>query len=370
MTSNLLILAHSGRMLAASARRAGYVPLVVDRFADLDTRRLAGDCIRVADFRPRAVLAAALNLIGRHQPLGWVYGAGVDAMPDLVQRLSSLCPLFGNDAAVVRRCVDPRQFFALLDRLGIPYPPTRWEPPTTSGWLYKEGGCGGMGVRMWRGGRQPGSGYFQRRMPGPVFTLAFLADGERLCWHGFNTLYHRPYNDCLPFLFAGAVNRGRMPRRLAEQAVAMARKLVGTLGLRGMHGLDFMLDGQGPVVLELNPRPGAALALWDTAWPVGGLGAHVAACRGGPALPARPVTVTGMRIVYAARSCRVDRSWRWPRWCRDLPGPGAWIGQGAPICTIFASGATVRQVEESLRRRLGWLERQFQNHCRTEVETE
>lgn len=370
MRGNLLILAHSGRMLAASARRAGYVPLVVDRFADIDTRRLAGVCIRVANFQPGNLLAAALGLIERYRPAGWLYGAGVDSMPGLVQALALRCPLYGNGAAVLRQCIDPRLFFPLLDRLGIAYPSIRWIPPAESGWLHKCGGSGGMGVHLWTGGDWRGEGYFQKRLPGKAYTLAFLADGSHLLWHGFNTLHHKSYNAHLPFLFAGAINRSRLPRRLADQVVATAQDLVRALGLRGWHGLDFLIGDQEPVVLELNPRPGAALALWDSAWPGGGVGAHIDACRGRRPPLARCVPVKGMRIAYASGNCKVAPSWRWPGWCTDLLGPGAGIAKGEPLCTIFATGTTVKQVESLLRWRLQWLRWQFQDKSGIEVETE
>ncbi len=369
MRPGLLILAQSGRMLAASARRAGYVPLVVDRFGDRDTRRLARVCIPVADFRPETVAAAALDLIERFRPAGWLYGAGVDAMSDLVRDLALRCPLYGNDAAVLRRCLDPRRFFPLLDRLEIPHPPIRWTPPMEPGWLHKCGGCGGLGVRWWFGGDWNGKGYFQKWMAGDAFTLAFLADGSRLSWHGFNTLYHTSYNAHLPFLFAGAVNRARLSRCLADRVVAAARRLVQVLGLRGLHGLDFVIADDEAFVLELNPRPGAALALWDSAWREGGLGAHIRACRGRCPPSARYVPVTGMRIVYAPSDGEPACSWRWPRWCADLPAPGVSIARGEPLCTVFASGATVAQVEARLMQRLRRLERQFQDQCKIEVET-
>lgn len=40
----VLIAGFSGRALAASARRAGYLPLVADAFGDTDTRELATAC--------------------------------------------------------------------------------------------------------------------------------------------------------------------------------------------------------------------------------------------------------------------------------------------------------------------------------------
>ncbi len=370
MRPALLILAQSGRMLAASARRAEYVPLVVDRFGDRDTRRLTPVCIPVADFRAETLANAALKLIERHCPVGWLYGAGVDAMPDLVRTLASRCPLYGNQEAVLRQCLDPERFFPLLDRLGIAYPPIRRTPPGEPGWLLKRGGCGGMGVRWWCGGDWDGEGYFQKWVPGGAFTLAFLADGTGLSWHGFNTLCHTSYNAHLPFVFAGAINRARLPRRVADRAVAAARRLVRALRLCGFHGLDFVIADGEALVLELNPRPGATLALWDSAWREGGVGAHIRACRGGCPPPARRVAVRGMRIVYAPGDGRVARSWRWPPWCADIPAPGAVVARGDPLCTVYAAGTTVAQVEDRLMRRVRRLERRFLDQCNIEVEAE
>src|SRR4026208_811968 len=44
---SLLIVAISGRQLAASARRAGLTPLVADFFADADTQELAHACYKL-----------------------------------------------------------------------------------------------------------------------------------------------------------------------------------------------------------------------------------------------------------------------------------------------------------------------------------
>src|SRR5258708_5812145 len=81
--ASLLIVAISGRALAAAARRAGLVPLVVDYFADADTLRLAHDCIKLDGELRRgfawAPLSAALDALADTAPsplLGLVYGAG------------------------------------------------------------------------------------------------------------------------------------------------------------------------------------------------------------------------------------------------------------------------------------------------------
>ena len=49
--ASLLIVAVSGRALAASARRAGFVPLVADFFADTDTRQIAHCYCKLDDLK-------------------------------------------------------------------------------------------------------------------------------------------------------------------------------------------------------------------------------------------------------------------------------------------------------------------------------
>ena len=65
--SSVLIAALTGRALAASARRAGFEPLVVDAFGDEDARASAGGFTHLGEvtrtgFRARPLLAAMTRL--------------------------------------------------------------------------------------------------------------------------------------------------------------------------------------------------------------------------------------------------------------------------------------------------------------------
>ncbi len=362
----LLIVARCGRLLAQAAWRAGYRPLVVDAFGDLDTRALALEVQVVEDFQEASLRAAGQALIGRYAPAGWVYGPGVERFPELIATLSRHCPLYGNHAEVVRACGDPARFFRRLQDLGIPFPPVRWTPPRQGDWLLKFPGSGGEGVYRWPGPGRWRGGYFQCRVPGPVHCLAFVAGDGEILWYGFNTLWHRPYNDGRPYGFRGLVNRARLRRAAALEALAYARRLARALELRGWHGLDFVLDGDGcPLVLELNARPGAALAVWGDAWRAGGLAPQLAVCRGLPPPPWRLPPAAGWEILFAPRRLRIG-AFAWPGWCADRPPPGTVIPAGAPLCSIGARGRSPRAVVARLAHRRRWLERQL--NPTTEVE--
>ncbi|GAB6067785.1 ATP-grasp domain-containing protein [Methylothermus subterraneus] len=362
MERPFLLVAHSARMLAQSLARAGWPAVALDRFADLDTRSACRAWYRVPErdgrFDPQALEEKLSLALAECRPQAWVYGSGMEALPELIAKFSERCPLFGNGAQVVRICTDPRAFFPWLDRLGIPYPEVSWTAPAAaSGWLVKRGGEGGRGVSVYRG--ENGDGYYQRRLAGAVYTLAFLAGMGQVWWHGFNTLYQADYNTRFPFLFAGAINRADLSREVAGQVIGYARRLSRALDLRGLHGLDFMLDNGVPKVLELNPRPGAALGIWDTAWPEGLLAAQVRVCRGEPVAGFLPVPVKGFKIVFAPQAVQIPAAWRWPSWCADRTPPETMVPAGAPVCSVNASGRTVAEVEAQLAAREAWVIKQL-----------
>ena len=72
-----------------------------------------------------------------------------------------------------------------------------------------------------------------------------------------------------------------------------AEAVCAALGLVGLVAFDFLLVGDAPILIEVNPRPGATLDVFDDA---GGalFRAHVDACGGKiAALPAPPRRARG-----------------------------------------------------------------------------
>src|SRR5262249_51848364 len=149
----VLIAAISGRALAASARRGGYVPLVADFFGDEDTRALAARHVRLDTNIARGMVADELldaleTLAAAQRPAGTVCGTGFEDRPELLARVSERWGLLGNGAEIVARIKDPLAFAALCHECGIPHPHTSLRPPADPrGWLGKRrGGAGGTHV--------------------------------------------------------------------------------------------------------------------------------------------------------------------------------------------------------------------------------
>jgi len=358
-TETVLIAALSGRTLAASARRAGFAPLVVDAFADLDTCQGASGVRRLAQatrlgFRARPLLAAldALAQQARSAPIGLVLGSGFEDTPKLVATLTRRFPLLGNDALTIARTKDPGFFFPLLDRLGIAHPQTRIDPPPDpEHWLSKRvGGSGGAHVVACQLAKSSRRRYFQRRMHGlPVSVLAVARqDAVRIA--GFSRQWTAGSGP-RPYRYGGAVGPVGLGAAIEEHVRTTVEAVCGALRLVGLVSFDFLLADGVSYLLEVNPRPGATLDIFDDA--AGGLFcAHVAACQDREFAIAQAQSIRAAGVLYADRGPLGIGALAWPLWTSDRPGPGTRISYSRPIATVFATGETATTAEYNCRRRL------------------
>src|SRR5262249_49877816 len=175
----VLIAAISGRALAASARRAGYVPLVADFFGDEDTLALAQAHVRLDTSIARGMVADELmdalgTLATARHPAGTVCGTGFEDRPDILARVAERWRLLGNSAETVARIKDPLAVAALCRDRATPHPQTvLGRPADGRGWLAKRrGGAGGTHVTSAEITSNEQADYFQRRVDGtPVSAL-------------------------------------------------------------------------------------------------------------------------------------------------------------------------------------------------------
>lgn len=351
----------SGRALAVAAKRAGCRVAAIDLFGDMDLRA-AADSFAIAEgnlesgFDGDALVATAEMLAPASSswPLGFVYGTGFEAQPELIERLSRGRKLYGNPPETVRRLKIPGDFFASLDRLGVGHPEVRLSVPADArGWLSKKiGGSGGTHVRP-ATGAQCGSGdYWQRFVAGQPVGISFLADGRRAAVIGFNEQWTEPGEPQQPYRFAGGLQPAVVSDRLRRDVRELLDGLVREFALVGLNSLDVIDDGSNYWILEVNPRPGANLDVYDSSGTAQLFTWHIAACEG--RLPVGTLDLapaSAMSILYAARPCRVSPDTDWPEWVADRPAPGARIAEGAPVCTLLAAGDAVPAARRMIAQR-------------------
>ena len=366
-----LLVSLSGRGLAQAAARAGGHAAGMDAFADRDTCDLARAWEKAPlndawEFEADALVASTDRLCPAGRCAGLVYGSGFESQPALLDRLARGRTLFGNAPESLARANDPAYFFDLARRLGLPHPETRTTPPPDpAGWLVKRAGAsGGLHIRRAAQADARPDDYFQRQVPGTPCSLLFLANGHAILPVGFNRMLPAPPAAPTPWAYSGAVALAGLPDSVQAGALEAARALTAELGLVGLNGLDFMLDGESWNLLELNPRPTATLELWD-ADPLPALfDLHVRACRGElpEALPG-PAGARAVAVAYAPAPVRIPPGFPWPEWCADLPRSGVNIPPGEPVCTVRALAEDAAGAETlALSRRRIILERLVHIH--------
>lgn len=364
--ASLLIAAISGRALAASARRAGYAPLVADFFADADTAEIAPACRRLDGDIGHGItgeaLAKALASLADQAPspiLGFVYGSGFEDRPQFLEQIGGRWPVIGNDAATVQRLKSPEVFFPELARLGICHPRTVMEPPAaTSGWLVKRrGGAGGGHVaRHARHSEAPGT-YYQEAVSGRPVSALFVANGDRACVLGFSEQWTAPIGS-RRYRYGGAVRPAEIANDLEKRMTSITETVAAHFKLRGLGSADFIVSDRAMsdrdlFLLEVNPRPGATLDIFDSdAEPL--LHFHVEAVTKGT-LPSAPLSLPGAAasaIVFAPCALAIPATMRWPDWVADRPHCGECIDKSRPICTVLAHAETPKAARRLAEERI------------------
>jgi uncharacterized protein len=347
----VLIVALSGRSLAASARRAGYAPIVLDAFDDLDTQAcaLASERVPIDDawrFDEAKLLAAAQRLAPPPVPLVWC--SGFERANGVLEKLAEGRTLYGNDAATAARIKDPFAFADRLAELGIAHPEVRREPPDDpEGWLIKRvGGAGGAHIRpATLDASAAEDEYYQRRVPGRPISALVLGDGVRARGLSFSEQWADPAPDGRAFRFSGcAVPAILSSVELGARLARAAEAVVASYALRGIGSVDFLVDGDRFHLLEVNSRAGASLGACEQAHGVSLFEAHVRACQGdlGESLPP-PRRAAASAIVYARNRLIVPHGMDWPAWAADRGQDGMVIFPGHPVCTVFGEGVDARE---------------------------
>jgi len=356
-----LIVAASGRALAASARRGGMIPLVADFFGDQDTIALAHAHRRLASglragMQPAEVLEA-LEALARAAPsaplIGVICGTGFEDRPDLLAAIAERWPLIGNGADVVARVKDPISLTAICRDGAVPHPPVALDPPVDStGWLVKRrGGAGGSHVKAQVGRERAAGTYFQQRVAGAPVSALVLAESRRAMVLGWSAQWSAAAPD-RPFRYGGAVTPAGIAPHTAAMLAESVACLMAKVPLVGLNSVDFLLDRERFWLMEVNPRPGATLDLFEPA--DGSLFAlHVAACAG--ALPAHlrlPLRAKAAAVVYAERDIPIVPDCAWPDWTADRPLAGSAVKAGEPLCTVVATAATAAQAKRLVAGRM------------------
>lgn len=357
---DLAIIALSARPLAASAARAGFAALSLDLFADLDTCTHSARCVRVHrrgdGFDGDDLLKALATLAPAGLPV--VLGAGLDDEPALLARIAERNPILGNAPQTLRVLKDPEAMAALCGHLDIPTP--RFSVGAGSFGAArvlekKIGGSGGGHIRRHPPGHAgaPAAGHFlQEDVAGIIHSLLLIAGGGRSEIIGIARQWHDG-DAARPYRYGGSVGPVRLPEAHAAAIRDAAARLVTTAGLVGLVSLDVVVGETDWHLVEVHPRPGVLLDIFDVDPLPPLLGLHIAACGGRMpgGLPA-PSEVHASAVIYADRPLLVPEA-RWPDATADRPATGTALAAGAPVCSAHATAPTEEMAMERVEAIVG-----------------
>ena len=364
-----LIISQSGRALAASAKRSGIDTHVIDLFADEDTAEFTLSNISVTGFsggnNPETLIELVAEYANNNPGLCVVIGSGFEECPELLTQLEQRFSVIGNHSSVIRQLKDPTVFFNKLEELALPYPEYITDvtqediaPGLSVNYLIKTIGCAGGGhIRHSTDDSLLTSTCFlQAFLRGKNYSVTFIADGQSAYVLGFNETW--VCQEDSDFTFAGAVSNVNLPDDLRQQVTTAIRQLVVVFKLKGLCGLDFIVEESGQYsILEVNPRPTATFELYETQGSL--FPQHIAAFHGETTKPESDQTLSrALGLLYAGKSITIPRL-NWPEWVTDRPGVGKQIAKGEPVCTVHAEGSHVENVKQQLNTRLTRLRESF-----------
>src|ERR1700691_2737205 len=333
----IIVMGYSARALASSASHAGFAPLSIDVFGDDDTCGMSLASVKLEGGWSEGltldkVARAVQTLVGAHDPIGVVYGAGFEHQPETIAAIAERTRVFGNDADILKRAKDPLVLARVCEANGVRHPALAFEPPDEPEfWLIKRrGGAGGahIATAQARSSGRPDS-YFQRRVGGKSISALFLASERKVEIIGLSMQWTAPMPES-PFRYGGAAGPVHIDPAQGEEIAHTVAAIAFELDLVGLNSADFLVSTDAVWLIEINPRPGATLDVFESnEAPL--FARHVAACEGRRIPASSSFAVKAAETVYAPHEVAVRQGLNWPDWAVDRSPPGTRFSAGDPV---------------------------------------
>ena len=372
----MILVGASVRSLAETAIRHRYRPHCFDMFADHDLRRMLAEehlpaPQRFSDFTQ---LPECMHDLPATWPVVWT--GGLENAPGAFERLARQRPVCGPNSETIRRLSRPDELRTLLQGTDVRLPRiacqrdevTASEPAHS--WLIKpERSAGGIGVRHWRLDSDIPAGCYLEE-----FQSGRAASALVCCQNGRKTILSTSAQisgdrriGASDFWYCGNTGPVALPNK-AMKALTLVMDKLATIGFAGIAGIDFLLQEEELVLLEINPRVTAAHEIFDlTSRSSNVLDLQL----GVEAVESPPLNSQSKRIsrliAYVVRDyqlspdevrmlmkfCRPPtrpHDADLPCWLADIPCPGA-LKTGQPFCSVYHQWPTGSPMPQASRTR-------------------
>jgi predicted ATP-grasp superfamily ATP-dependent carboligase len=298
------------------------------------------------------IVETLTKLAGGDAPIGVVFGSGFERKPEIIDAISRKFSVAGNSAKTIRLVKDPISLSRLCSDLKIPHPDIRFDSPQhPRDWLTKLiGGAGGSHVKPVNGDASSHEHYFQRFISGKNLSALFLANRDKAHIVGFSRQWSSPSKHT-PFRYGGAVRLRRYDREKTTLIGDWLTALTRRTGLAGLCSADFIDGDSGLHLIEINPRPGATLDIFDSdETPL--IREHLRAVMGSSiSVPAYRGSAASA-IAYTARAISAFPQVAWPAMTADHQMQGTALAAGDPVCTVFATADSATAAMKAVKSRV------------------
>lgn len=281
----------------------------------------------------------------------WIYTGGLENSPRLLDDLAQLRPLWGVAGASVRACRDPLNLHQQLRANDLPALDIRSSGEVTDPerrWLLKPmRGSGGGGIRFAKPREPVPSGMYAQAWVEGRSISAVYCSGHLL---GVSEQFQGVASwGAPPFAYCGNIGPLLLPADVQERLREYGRWAYQQFALRGLFGIDYILQDSLPWLLEINPRYTASIEVLERTQPW--LILHAACFQGEPVTPnVEPaILYKGKAILYARvpgtfHQADLPSGFEYS----DIPEEGEPLTPGWPICTLKKQGPTFDEVRQEL----------------------
>jgi predicted ATP-grasp superfamily ATP-dependent carboligase len=358
----ILAIGFSVRHIVCSGSRAGYEMYAADAFGDVDTKRCAREFYPLDPFQLHDGLKNLKEVIDKVD--GVIIGSGFESADFSFLHERDQAKILGNAPAKTNEISNKAWFASRLDELGIPHPRTYTgrvlaelveagkriplHYPVVAKPAYGGGGTANFicktETELIRWITELPDFLYQDFIKGQHASVSVLLSKRAAVAISVNEqlLGVDALSAPGPFVYCG--NISPFATKFSDRLCELAEALTLELGLIGSNGVDFVVTGDGPVVIEVNARLQGSLDAVERSTGLNMVEAHVNAVRG--ELPERltPKRYAVKAIVFAQHEGGVvtsDLSLEGEGGgIVDIPEPGKTLKQGEPVATAIGVGNT------------------------------
>jgi predicted ATP-grasp superfamily ATP-dependent carboligase len=374
--SVLLIIGGSVRAAVTSANHSSWTIHAMDIFGDIDTR--AQSNFQLINKYPTACISLLTDL----QPDAICITGAMENHPHILQELATKATLLAPAVDQITRLRNPLDLQAVLANSRFKYPQTFASnerlPQDETRWLKKPiASAGGLGIHAFdnthRSSPDP-TMIIQERIMGLSISASFLMHPahtellgctEQLLGHG--ELLAREFQYC------GSIGPLHLSDSINRQIRQLGQFLQYEYALRGLIGVDLILQDDQLWLIEINPRYTASMELFESQFDRSMIQLHLESFASNPAAFNRiddANTYNGKAILFAQATSQIPIEFQaiWQAaltsqkpTVADLPAIGATILAGHPLFTIFACGESAAETKAKLHQQAATLYESLHN---------